>query len=53
MKEAVAGDREVAPESEEHPGMVGPGIRLEKGSDRLDVFFAFPICALGLFTLPL
>jgi hypothetical protein len=34
MKEAVAGDREVAPELEEHPG-----IRLEKSSDRLSMFF--------------
>ena len=46
MKEAVAGDREVAPELEEHPG-----IRLEKSSDRLSMFF-FPsqitIGALGL-----
>lgn len=42
MKEAVAGDREVAPELEEHLGMVGLGIRLEKGlgvSDRLGMFF--------------
>ena len=30
MKEAVAGDREVALELEEHLGMVGHGIRLEK-----------------------
>jgi len=31
MKEAVAGDQEVALELEEHLGMVGLGIRLEKG----------------------
>ena len=30
MKEAVAGNREVAPELEERPGSVGPGIHLEK-----------------------
>ena len=41
MKEAVAGDREVAPEVEEHPWMVGPGIRLEKSSGRLGMF-CFP-----------
>jgi hypothetical protein len=40
-KEAVASDREATPELEEHPGMVGPGIRLEKSSDRLGMFF-FP-----------
>ena len=43
MKEAVAEDREVAPELEEHPGMVGLEIRLEKGlrgSDRLGTFFS-------------
>jgi hypothetical protein len=42
MKEAAAGDQEVALELEEHPGMVGLGIRLEKGlvgSDRLGMFF--------------
>ena len=51
MREAVAGDREVALELE-HPGME---IRLEKGlvgSDRLGVvFFLFTICALGLMRI--
>jgi len=41
MKEAVADDREVALELEEHPGMVGLGIRLEKGSDLFGIFFFF------------
>ena len=45
MKEAVAGDREIVLE---HPGMVGLGICLEKGPDRLRMFFFFTICALGL-----
>jgi len=41
MKEAVAGDREVAPELEERPGtrMVGLEIRLEKTLDRLGMLF--------------
>ena len=39
MKETVAGDQEVALELEEHPGMVGPGIRLEKCSDWVCFFF--------------
>jgi hypothetical protein len=42
VKEAVAGDQEVALELEEHPGMVGLVIRLKKGlvgSDWLGVFF--------------
>ena len=41
MKDAVMGNREVAPRLEEHPRMVCPGIRLEKSSDRLGMFF-FP-----------
>ena len=41
MKNVVTGNREVAPGLEEHPRMVGPGIRLEKSSDRLGMFF-FP-----------
>ena len=48
-KETAAGDREVVPELEDYPRMVGPGIRLEKSSDRLGMFFfPFTICALGL-----
>ena len=48
MKEAVAGDREVALESEEYPGMVGLGICMKKGLgclDRLGIFFfsRFPL----------
>ena len=39
MKKAVAGDREVALELEEDPGMVGLGIRLEKTLDRLGMLF--------------
>ena len=39
LKEAVTGNREVAPELKEHPGVVGPGTRLEKSSDRLSMFF--------------
>ena len=41
MREAGAGDREVALELEEHPGIVGLDILLERdlvGSDRLGVF---------------
>jgi hypothetical protein len=49
MKESVADDREAVLELEEHPGMVGLGIRLEKTSDRLGMFvFFFTIFALGL-----
>ena len=36
---------------EEHPGMVGLEVRLERdlvGSDQLGVFFLFAICALRL-----
>lgn len=39
MKEAVTSDQEVVMELEEHPSMVGLGIRLEKGSNRLGMFF--------------
>ena len=42
VKEAAASDREVALELEEHLGMVGLGIHLEKGlevSDQLGMFF--------------
>jgi len=41
MKEAVTDNREVAPESEEHPGMVGPGIHSEKSCRSVGYVF-FP-----------
>ena len=41
MKEAVADDQEAMLELEEHPGMVGLGIRLEKGPDRLGMFLFY------------
>ena len=39
MKEAVASNREVVMELEEHPGMVELRIRLEKSTDQLGKFF--------------
>jgi len=49
MKKAVAGDREVALELEEHLGMVELRIRLEKVLDRLGmVFFSLRFSLWGL-----
>ena len=39
MKEAVASNREVVMELEEHPGMVELRIRLETSMDQLDKCF--------------
>jgi len=41
MKEAVASNREMLMELEEHPRMVELGIRLEKSTDQLGKFFGF------------
>ena len=46
MKESVTSDRETLLELEQRPGMVGLGIRLEKGSSQLGIFFFFRCCFL-------
>ena len=54
MKEAVAGDQEVALELEEHLGMVELGIRLENGLGGLvwsGMFFFITICTLGFMRI--